>query len=149
MESTESFKARAEEHTGVRFEALPDVPPEALLEGEVLCERDGTYVVTVGYPISEDPETGVKIYGAFGVVDRARLSAPTKWRITGLGRERIVEDPQALGALAKALDAYVAEGYHPPLHYTGHRVVEGTWEAQLGVFGHELKTVGGECRPLD
>ena len=73
METIDAFKARAEARTGVRFEDLPDVPAEALLEGQILCVRDGCYVVTQGYPVSEDPETGAQVYGAFGVVDRERL----------------------------------------------------------------------------
>ena len=73
METIDAFKARAEAHAGVRFESLPDVPAEALLEGQILCQRDGCFVVTRGYPVSEDPETGAQVYGAFGVVDRARL----------------------------------------------------------------------------
>ena len=75
METVEGFKARAEARTGVRFEDLPDVPAEALLEGQILCQRDGCFVVTQGYPVSEDPVAGVPVYGAFGVVDRARLRA--------------------------------------------------------------------------
>ena len=76
METIDAFKARAEARTGVRFEDLPDVPAEALLEGQILCQRDGCFVVTQGYPVSEDPETGVPVYGTFGVVDRARLWEP-------------------------------------------------------------------------
>ena len=45
------------------------------MEGQILCQRDGCFVVTRGYPV-EDPETGAQVYGAFGVVDRARLREP-------------------------------------------------------------------------
>ena len=101
METVEGFKARAEARTGVRFEDLPDVPAEALLEGQILCQRDGCFVVTRGYPV-EDPETGAQVYGAFGVVDRARLREPADGVTPQIGS--VVAMGGAVGGAAVVVD---------------------------------------------
>ena len=101
METIDAFKARADAHAGVRFESLPDVPAEALLEGQILCQRDGCFVVTRGYPV-EDPETGAQVYGAFGVVDRARLREPADVATPQIGS--VVAMGGAVGGAAVVVD---------------------------------------------
>ena len=74
MESLQAFGARVLARTGMDLATLPDVPAEALLEGQILARRGGCYVVTVGYPVSEDPESGWQTFDSFGVVGRESLT---------------------------------------------------------------------------
>jgi len=73
METIQEFVARVSVLTGLRFQDLPDLSADALLEGAILARRGGCYVVTLGYPVAEDRETERKTYNAFGVVGREHL----------------------------------------------------------------------------
>jgi len=71
VETPESFCGRVLARTGVALAAIPDVPPEALMSGQILCARGRTRVVTVGEPVTrEDADGEYEAYTSFGVVER-------------------------------------------------------------------------------
>jgi hypothetical protein len=74
MESIDNFKRRVVALTGKSIDELPDAAAEELIGNQIVCVRDGCYVVTQGYP-SKDI-LGDDIYTAWAVVDRARLAEP-------------------------------------------------------------------------
>lgn len=70
METMESFRARVLACTGHTLDELPDATSADLVTGQILAKRDGCYGVTLDYPVSVDPDTGVETYDTFGVVGR-------------------------------------------------------------------------------
>ena len=71
IETPESFCDRVLARTGVALAAIPDVAPEALLSGQILCARGRTRIVTVGEPVTrKDADGEYEAYTSFGVVER-------------------------------------------------------------------------------
>lgn len=71
IETPESFCDRVLALAGIEFAAIPDVPPEALLSGQILCTRGRTRIVTTGYPVTrKDADGKYEVYASFGVVER-------------------------------------------------------------------------------
>ena len=56
IETLANFENRVLQATGVALQDIPAGNKEDLLQGSILCRRQGTYVVTAGYPAGEDED---------------------------------------------------------------------------------------------
>ena len=61
IETLGSFENRVLQATGVALRDIPVGDERDVLSGQIFCRRQGTYVVTAGYPAGED-EDGVEFW---------------------------------------------------------------------------------------